>query len=117
MKRFLSCAFLIACLSIPAFAKNSATVSFVEATTVGSTKLPAGQYRVSWENGATFAKVTFEQQDTSHPATTTVTAKIGEASGGPTGFVAEKVGGVSKLNSLHVGKINLVLSGSSAQGQ
>jgi len=49
MKRFFGFALLIASLSVPAFAaKNSQNVTFTDAIRVGSTQLPAGDYKVTW---------------------------------------------------------------------
>lgn len=118
MKRYFGYALMLALLAVPAFAaKNSKTVNFPEAVTVGSTQLPAGDYKVTWTGTGSDVQVTIEQQYTGHPATSTVAAKVVEGSGGPTGFTANSVNGVSKVQSLRLGKVDLVLAGAAAQGQ
>lgn len=59
MKRFIGYAAMLALLSAPAFAtKNSETITIPHPVTVGTTHLPAAQYKVTWNETGSNAKVT-----------------------------------------------------------
>jgi hypothetical protein len=117
MKRLIYSAAVLAFVSIPAFAaKNQQTVSFTEAVTVGSTQLPAGDYKVTWTGTGSNAQVTLVQKDKA-VAPTVVTAKVVEGQDGPTGFTVERVGGVNQLEAIQAGKTSLVFASAPAQGQ
>lgn len=119
MKRFFfSCALILGLLSAPAFAaKNSQTVNFPDSVTVGSTQLPAGDYKVSWTGTGSNVQVTFQQKGKSHPVTGTATAKLVEANNGHDGFTTNRQGDANVLETLQVGKVNLILAGASAAAQ
>ena len=117
MKRLLYSAAVLALVSIPAFAaKNQQTVSFSEAVTVGSTQLPAGDYKVTWTGTGSNVQVTLVQKD-AHAAPTVITATAVEGQNGPTGFTVERVGSVNQLQAIQAGKTSLVFASSPAQGQ
>lgn len=118
MKRFSYCALILALLSVPAFAaKNSKSVNFPEAVTVGSTQLPAGDYTVTWNGSGSNVQVTIEQKGAMHPATATVAAKVVEQKNDREGYTIDSKGSVNTLETLTFGKFSVVLSGSPATGQ
>ena len=71
MKRFSSLLILSTLLAVTAFAADggSGKVRFDSAVKVGSTELPAGDYKVTWTGSGDNAQVTLKQGKTS--ATTT----------------------------------------------
>jgi len=74
MKRFLGFAIFCALLAIPAVAAgNSQKVNLPGAVKVGSTVLPAGEYKISWTGAEASAQVTFEKKGV---PTLTVTGKV-----------------------------------------
>ena len=118
MKRLSYCALILALLSAPAFAaKNSQSVSFPDAVTVGSTQLPAGDYKVTWDGTGSNVQVTLQQQGVSHPATTTVAAKVVEQKHDRGGYLIDSKGGVNTLETLQFSKFDVVLAGASAHGE
>jgi hypothetical protein len=117
VKRLSYCALILALLSVPAFAaKNSQSVNFSAAVTVGSTQLPAGDYKVTWDGTGSNVQVTLEQKGTSHPATTTVTAKVVDQKNGHSGYLLNSKGGVDTLETLQFSKFDVVLNGTPAHG-
>ena len=76
MKRFSSLLILSTLLAVAAFAANggSGKVSLDSAVKVGSTELPAGDYKVTWTGSGDNAQVTLKQGKIS----ATTTAKIVE---------------------------------------
>ncbi|HEY2146694.1 MAG TPA: hypothetical protein VGH32_02075 [Pirellulales bacterium] len=118
MKRLSYCALILALLSAPAFAaKNSQSVNFPDAITVGSTQLPAGDYKVSWDGTGANVQVTLEQKGVSHPATATVAAKVVEQKNNRNGYLVDSKGGVNMLETLQFSKFDVVLAGASAHGE
>lgn len=118
MKRLSYCALILALLSVPAFAaKNSKSVNFPEAVTVGSTQLPAGDYNVTWDGTGSNVQVTIEQKSAMHPATATVTAKVVEEKHDRNGYTLNSKGGVNTLETLTFSKFSVDLSGTPASGQ
>jgi hypothetical protein len=59
MKRVYGFALALALVAAPAFASsNTQSVSIPSAVTVGSTQLPAGDYKVSWAGSGSIVQVT-----------------------------------------------------------
>ncbi len=118
MKRLSYCALILALLSVPAFAaKNSQTVNFSDAVTVGSTQLPAGEYKVTWDGTGSSVQVTLEQKGKSHPATATVAAKVVDTKNGRSGFTIDSKGGVNTVKTIQFSKFDMDLTGSTAHGE
>ena len=118
MKRFSYCALILALLSAPAFAaKNTQTVNFSDAVKVGSSQLPAGDYKVSWDGTGSNIQVTLEQKGVSHPATATVTAKIEPSKNTRNGFILNTQGGANTIETLQFTKYNVIFTPAPAQGQ
>lgn len=118
MKRFSYCALILALLCAPAFAaKTSQTVNFPDAVTVGSTQLPAGDYKVTWDGTGSNVQVTLEQKGAMHPATAAVTAKVVAQKNPQSGFTIDSKGGVNTVETLQFNKFDVVLTGATAHGE
>ena len=118
MKRLSYCALILALLSIPALAaKTTQTVNFGDAVKIGSTQLPAGDYKVTWDGTGSNVQITLEQKGVSHPATATATAKVVEQKNTHNGFTVDSHGGVNTLETLQFSKFNVVFAATPAPGQ
>lgn len=118
MKRIVSYAFMLALLSAPAFAeKNSQSLSIPEAVSVGSTQLPAGEYKVTWTGTGNDVKVTLQQKDTSRPAVGTFNAKMVDDKHVHNGYTVSRQNGVDQLEAIQLSKFSLVVGGSTSAGQ
>lgn len=118
MKRALGCALLLGIFSIPVFAaSNSKNVNFPDATTVGTTQLPAGDYKVSWTGAGPSVQVKIVQLNVYHPLTVTVPAKLETANTGHTGLTTKNENGVELLEQMDLNKVTLIFSAAPAQGQ
>jgi hypothetical protein len=115
MKRAFGYALILASLSIPAFAaKNSQSLTLNTPVKVGTTELPAGDYKVSWTGTGSAVQVTFEQKGKSP---VTVPAKAIEQKNGHVGTLTNEVGGVSVLESIQLNNMTLNLAGATANGE
>jgi hypothetical protein len=118
MKRLLYTAAILALVSVPAFAaKNSQSVTIPEAVTVGSTVLPAGDYKVTWTGTGSDVQVTLIEKDKFSPKPVTVAAKAVDATVSQNGFTVDRQGNVNTLQTLQLGKTTLVFNGAPANGQ
>ncbi len=118
MKRLLFSAAILALVSIPAFAaKNEKTVSFPDSVTVGSTQLPAGDYKVTWTGAGSNVQVTLVEKDKFKATPTTVTAKVVASTTDHTGFTVDRQGDANVLQTLQLGKTTLVFANASSNGQ
>jgi hypothetical protein len=118
MKRLLYTAAILALVSVPAFAaKNSQSVTIPEAVTVGSTVLPAGDYKVTWTGTGSDVQVTLIEKDKYSPKPVTVAAKAVDATVSQNGFTVDRQGNVNTLQTLQLGKTTLVFNGAPAIGQ
>jgi hypothetical protein len=118
MKRLLFSAAILALVSVPAFAaKNEKTVNFPDSVTIGSTQLPAGDYKVTWTGTGANAQVTLIDKDKFKSVPTTVTAKVVESSADHTGFTIDRQGSANVLQTLQLGKTTIVFAGAPANGQ
>ena len=118
MKRSFGIAIIAAILAVPAFAaSNSQTVTLPGGYTVGATKLPAGNYKVSWTGTAPNVQVTLEQKNSPNPVTATVPATLAEQKHDHTQLLTNNQAGVVKLQSIQLKDVTLTLAGSPAPGQ
>jgi hypothetical protein len=109
MKRFFGYAIILASLSVPAFAaKNSQNVTLSLPATVGSTKLPAGEYKVSWTGTGSAVEVTFARKGL---ATVTVPAKAVESKSIREAQEYKTVNGVEVLQAIIFNNVKLEISG------
>jgi hypothetical protein len=115
MKRFFGFALLVASLSVPAFAaKNSQNVTFTDAIRVGSTQLPAGDYKVSWTANGSNAQVTIAEKG---KASVTVPAKLIDAKNGHIAVLTNTVGGVAVLETIQLDNLSLIIGGATGSGE
>jgi uncharacterized protein YdeI (BOF family) len=114
MKRFVAYAAVLALLSAPAFAaKNSSTVNISQPVTVGTTQLPAAQYKVTWTATGTSAQVTLA----SDKSTVTIPAKVVDQKNSVTSVLTESKGGSNVLQGINLNKVTLLFTPSPNSGQ
>jgi hypothetical protein len=107
MKRFLGFIFVCTLLAVPAFAaKNSQTVTIPDAVQVGSTTLPAGDYKVSWTATGATAQVTLAKKGVTP---VTVPAQVVTQKNDHSGVSIVTVGGKGVLKTILLSSVNLVL--------
>ncbi|HLY41957.1 MAG TPA: hypothetical protein VKR52_12140 [Terracidiphilus sp.] len=115
MKRFFGYALILGMLSIPALAaKKSESLTVATPVKVGTTQLAAGDYDLSWTGTGPTVELSIAQ----HGKTiVTVPAKAQETKSPIVSLSTNKVGGVDVLESIQLHKVNLVLSGSTSNGE
>jgi hypothetical protein len=107
MKRIFG--FVLACiiLSIPALAaSNSQKVTLPSAVQVGSTQLPAGDYKVTWTGTGSSAQVTLAKKGV-QPVT--VPAKVVAQKHDHSGVTTNTTDGKEVLQVILLDKVSLVL--------
>lgn len=107
MKRLIGFVIVCTLLSVSAVAaSNSQTIKFSGAVQVGSTVLPAGDYKVSWTGTGSSAKVTLEK--TGMPSVT-VPATVVEQKSDHTGISTDSQSGKDVLKSIILKNVSLNL--------
>ena len=115
MKRFFGYAIILASLSIPAFAaKNAADITISSPVKVGTTQLPAGQYKVTWTGTGSAVQVTIAERG---KASVTVPAKAVEEKNGRVAVLIDKVKGGDILQSIQLDKLTLQIAGAASSGE
>ncbi len=115
MKRLLGLAIILCSLSLPAFAaKNTKTITFWENTKVGSTQVPAGDYKVSWTGADSNVQVTIARNG---KTLATVPAKLVPANNEHVGMSTNTVNGVAVLESIQLDKFSLELTKPASAGE
>ena len=115
MKRNLGCVLILGLLSIPGFAAtNSKNVNFPGKLTVGTTELPAGDYKVSWTGADSNVQVTIARNG---KTLATVPAKLVPANNEHVGMSTNTVNGVAVLESIQLDKFNLELTKPASAGE
>jgi hypothetical protein len=114
LKRFLGYAAMLALLTAPAFAaKNSEKVTISQPVTVGSTKLPAAEYKVTWTGTGSDAQVTLANGK----SVVTLPAKVVDQKNNVTSVLTDTKDGVSTLETINLSKVSLVFTSSPSSGQ
>jgi hypothetical protein len=114
MKRFVGYAVVLALLSAPAFAaKNSSTVIIPQAVTVGTTQLPAAQYKVTWTGTGSSAQVTLANGK----STVTIPAKVVDQKNAVSSVLTETKGGSTVLEGINLDKVTLMFTSAPNSGQ
>jgi len=118
MKRCFGFALLLSLISIPSFAaKNQQSITFDHTVAVGATKLPAGQYMISWTGTAPNVQVTIVQQDARHPVTATASARLVDEKHSGVQFTTGDQSGVTTLEQVQLKSVSLDFTSSPASGQ
>jgi hypothetical protein len=114
MKKTFGLAFVLVLAAIPAFAgKRNPTVTIPEAVQVGSTKLPAGDYKLIMTGSEPNVQVTLEQN--AKPVVT-FSAKAVESKNTP-GVATDSANGTVVLQSILLDRLTLVLNSAPNSGQ
>jgi len=116
MKRFFGFALMLVLFSATAFAGGNnkpQTVTIPETVRVGSTQVPAGDYKLTWTGAGSDVQVTLAQNN---KAVVTFPAKAITGKNNP-GIDTETKGGVSVLQSIQTNALSLVLEGATSSGQ
>jgi len=104
MKRFLGYAAMLAVLSAPAFAaKNSEKVTINAPVTVGTTKIPAADYKVTWTGTGN--------------SVVTLPAKVVEQKNSVNSVHTSTENGTTVLKGMNFSNVTLEFSSSPASGQ
>lgn len=114
MKRFVGYAAVLALLSAPAFAaKNSETINIAEPVTVGTTQLPAADYKVTWTGNGSNAQVTLAHGK----SVVTLPAKLVDQKNHEISVLTQTRGNSTVLEGINLSKVSLVFASSPSSGQ
>jgi hypothetical protein len=115
MKRFLSFAFVLAALSIPAFAaKNSQSITITDPVKVGSTQLAPGSYKITWTGAAPNVQLTITARGITP---VTVPAKLVDAKNGHVAVQTNVVNGATVLQAIQLDNASLLLNNAAPSGE
>lgn len=114
MKRLFATALIVAAMSAPAFAaaKNSDSLTIAEPVVVGTTTLPAADYKVTWTSTGT-SQVTLSHGKTS----VTVPAKVVDQKNNTNSILTDNKGGVNAIKAINLNKVSITLEDSQSVGQ
>ena len=114
MKRFFGFALTLVLFAAPAFAGTKPqTVIIPQKVQIGSTQLPAGDYKLTWTGSGSSVQVTLTQNE---KAVVTFSAKAIEGKYEP-GVETMTDGGVTVLETIQLRTVSLVLENASHSGQ
>jgi hypothetical protein len=114
MKRLLGYAAMLALVSAPAFAaKNSDKITLSQPVTIGTTKLPAADYKVTWTGTGSSAQVTLANSK----STVTLPAKVVDQKNNVNSVLTNTKDGVSILEGINLNKVTVVFTPSTNSGQ
>jgi hypothetical protein len=94
--------------------KNSSTVVLRQAVTVGSSTLPAGEYKVTWTDPGADSKVTFAQGKTT---VATIPATVVAQENPTVSVLTATEGSTTVLNGLHLKTVNVTFGSNSKTSQ
>lgn len=117
MKRFTGIASALVLLAVPMFAssKKPQTIVIPENVQVGTTKLPAGTYKLEWTGTGQQVQATITTKDGKTVAT--FAAKAIEAKNGNSGVDIDTQGGVSNLKRIILENVDLQIEPPTQSGQ
>jgi hypothetical protein len=114
LKRFIGYAAMLALVSIPAFAAtNSEKVTFSRPVTVGTTNIPAADYKITWNKTGSNVQVTL----TNGKAVVTLPASVVEAKHGAVSVRTNAKDGVSVLQGIDLHNVSVEFTSSPNSGQ
>lgn len=103
---------------MPGFAATKAqSLIFRDPVTVGATKLPAGEYKITWSGTGSNVQVTLEQKGSQHPATASAPAKLVDAKHDRVSFITSTQGNVLTLETVQLKDASLQFTPAPASGQ
>ncbi len=114
MKRLFGYALMLTLTAAPAFAaKNSQSVNFAQPVKVGSTEIPAGEVKVTWNGTGDNVQVTLAENG----KTLTIPAKLVEEKHDRKGYTVNREGGVDQLQTIQLSNVSLQLESATASGR
>ena len=114
MKRLLGFALMLTLTVAPALAaKNSQSVSFASPVKVGTTEIPAGDCKVTWNGTGDSVQVTIAQKG----KTLTIPAKLVAEKHNHKGYVVSREGGADQLETIQLSDVSLQFEGATASGR
>ena len=114
MKRFFGIALTLVLFAAPAFAgMKPQTVTIPRTVQIGSTQLPAGDYKLTWTGSGSNVQVTLTQNE---KTIVTFSAKAVEGKNEP-GVETLTDGGVNILETIQLRTVSLVLENATHSGQ
>jgi hypothetical protein len=114
MKRLLGYALMLTLTAAPAFAaKNSQSVNFAAPVKVGSTEIPAGDVKVTWNGTGDNVQVTL----VANGKTFTIPAKLVEEKHSHKGYIVSRQSGTDQLETIQLSNVSLQLEGATASGR
>jgi hypothetical protein len=114
MKRLFGYALMLTLMAAPAFAaKNSQSVNFASPVKLGTTNLPAGDYKVTWNGTGDNVQVTIAENG----KTLTVPARLVAEKHTHKGYVVTRQSGVDQLQTIQLSDISLQFENETASGR
>jgi len=114
MKRFIGYAAILALVSAPAFAaKNSGNITITHDVTVGTTQIPAADYKVTWSETGSNAQITL----THGKSVVTLPAKVVEQKHNINSIRTDSKGGSTVLLGLDLNNVSVEFTPSPSSGQ
>jgi hypothetical protein len=114
VKRFIGYAALLALVSAPGFAaKNSENITIASPVTVGTTQLPAAEYKVTWNEIGSNAQVTL----THDKSVFTLPAKVVAQKNTLNGVRVDRKDGTATLLEIDLSKVTVEFTSSPSSGQ
>ena len=114
MKRLIGYAAILALVSAPAFAaKNSENITIDHPITVGTTQLPAAEYKVTWNETGSNAQVTL----THGKSVLTVPAKVVAHKNSVSTIRTNHKDGATILVGIDLSKVSVEFTSSPSSGQ
>jgi hypothetical protein len=114
MKRLFGYALMLTLTAAPAFAaKNSQSVNFAQPVKVGSTEIPAGEVKVTWNGTGDNVQVTLAENG----KTLTIPAKLVEEKHDRKGYTVNREGGIDQLQTIQLSNVSLQLESATASGR
>ena len=114
MKRLFGYALMLTLMAAPAFAaKNSQSLNFASPVKVGTTEIPAGDCKITWNGTGDNVQVTIAESG----KTLTVPAKLVAEKHTHKGYVVSRVAGTDQLQTIQLSNVSLQLEGATASGR
>ena len=114
MKRLIGYAAILALVFTPAFAtNNSENITIPHPVTVGTTQLPAAQYKVTWTETGSNAKVTLTHGTT----VVTLPARIVQQKHNANTLRTDNKSGAIMLLGIDLSKVSVEFTSSPSSGQ